>query len=104
MSWADEIEDAMRRGGSPYGVDDVLTWLRRGQARLFVAEDLHASLVIWPHGEAEVGHMYGRWNSCQARWLIERGRAWLAERGIDDFTVRGRPGWARFLRMRGIRA
>lgn len=97
MSWAADIDRAMERGRSPFDAGDLLAWLRAGRAHLLVGERMHASVVLLD-GRAEVGHVCGRWNESDARWCWSRAGEWAKARGFDSVVVRGRAGWARFLR------
>ena len=57
--WTSDIDDAMRRGDSPYSADDVLKWLRDGSAHMVAAPHLHGSVRYYAGDDAEVGHMAG---------------------------------------------
>ena len=97
-TWADQIDGAMRG----YTADDVLFWLRNGEAMMFISGDLHASIKVGTDGTAQVAHMAGTWTDSDAAWIIERARARMREIGIPDLQINGRPGWKRFLQMKGI--
>jgi len=102
VSWADEIDKACMRGGSPYGAVEVLGWMREGDARFFCSGELHASCFIDDAGIARVGHMAGVWNRQDAAWIIARCRQWLKKRGISEINIEGRPGWKRLLQREGF--
>jgi len=101
VTWADDIDRALIRADSPYTAVDVLRWLRTGQAAMAVAPCLHGS-VWFRDGGAELAHLAGRWCDACARWLYGKLLVACAARGIDFVDIEGRPGWRRFLAMRGF--
>ena len=98
MTWCDEIDSAM----TGYTANDVLFWLRHGEGMFFASGDLHASLHIDVEGLARVAHMAGTWTDEDAEWIITTATKRLKDIGIDEMQVDGRPGWKRFLRMKGF--
>ena len=102
MTLGDQVELAMVRGRSPYTVLDLLRWLREGRAEMWIGHHLHASVVVLEPPVAEVGHLAGRWNDDECRELIAWMHEVMARKGATVWTWRGRPGWARFLKQRGI--
>ena len=59
MSWADEIDQSGANSGGMTS-HDVISMLRKGEAMMWVCDDLHASIAI-VDGKAHVLHMAGRW-------------------------------------------
>lgn len=102
MSWADDIDLAMQRGGSPYTAADLIRWLREGRAGMAVTDDMHASWVF-EDGACNVGHVHGRWNGASMRWLIGCMKRDMEARGVTSWRWSGRAGWARFLRSKGFK-
>lgn len=90
-----DIALALRRGRSSKTVADVLAFLWRGEARLLIHPAGSCSWR-WKDGRCEILHACGRWDGECIAWMLER---------MPDprlFTWEGRPGWLRFLQMRGI--
>ena len=102
MTWAQDIDQALMRCGSPHSAADVLRWVRDGQAVFAAGDHMHGSLWFRPDGKAEIGHVAGRWNMADAEWLFKRMRAEALARGIEDVEINGRPGWRRFLQQKGF--
>ena len=101
MTWADEIDLALRRSGGGLTSLDLLRWLRAGQAQLFVCGTMHGSLW-YRDGGAELAHVAGSWDDGCARWLLKRATQAALQRGIERIEINGRPGWRRFLMMKGF--
>jgi hypothetical protein len=102
-TWDRQIDIAMKKAGSPFTANDVIAWLRFGQASMAVAPCMHASVWFNPQGQAEIGHLHAkRWCNTCARWMLDRLKAESEARGCNHVAVTGRPGWARFLRMKGF--
>lgn len=99
--WADQIDHAMKRGGSPYTALDVLRWLREGIATLWIWPNMHASAVVLD-GVVHIGHVWGRWLLDEAQELWDQLGAFCQRFGRVGGKVQGRAGWQRFLRMRGF--
>jgi hypothetical protein len=100
MTWADDMQAACERGNSPVDADYILAKIRAGEGMFWAGDQLHGSVVI-EDGELDVGHMFGVWNDDDARPMWAAFRKWAKDRGIDRCRINGRPGWARFLRMKG---
>lgn len=101
MTWADEIDLAMRRGGSPYDAAAILRLIRAGRASFRALEHLRGS-VVFCEGYAEVGHIAGRWDRSEAQELLDWARDLARARGCRELRVTGRRGWRRFLTQEGI--
>lgn len=102
MTWADEIDLAMRRGGSPYDAATILLLIRQGRAAFRALEHLRGS-VVFCDGYAEVGHIAGRWDRREAQELLSWARDLARARGLLTLRVTGRRGWQRFLEREGVR-
>ena len=102
MTWADDIDLAMKRGRSPYRAEDLIRWLRSGAATFAVTESMSAS--IWWDGPdgPEIAHIAGKWHNNDAAWLYSRMKRECQTRGVDFVQINGRNGWPRFFRMKGI--
>jgi hypothetical protein len=98
MTWADQIDRALQRVGSPYTALDLLRFLREGKARLYVGERLHGALWWRDDGVVEVFHVAGTWNAADGDWLFEKMYEAVPNARV---AINGRPGWERFLRMKG---
>jgi hypothetical protein len=88
----------MQRSGGHWCVEDLIRWLRMGDATFYAGEEMQGS--IWwnkPEG-ATVGHIAGRFNASDANWMFRRFRAEAKRRGISHIAIEGRSGWARFIR------
>lgn len=96
------MEASLRRGRSPYGVDDLLAYLWAGRLGVAIGQHMSGSWVRLEGGTCEVGHLAGAWNQGDALWIVRMMKADLAARGIASWYWRGRPGWARFLRVKGF--
>lgn len=101
MSWADEIDHAMRRGNSPYTSLDLLRLAREGRAEIYIWPRMHASSVLL-NDTVEIGHVFGEWTPEEAQELWARLLAFCVRHGKSGGIVKGRPGWRRFLRMKGF--
>ena len=98
MTWADEIDTALTRAGSPYQAGDLIRWLCSGTLKLAVGNQMHGSLWFRPDGEPEIAHLYGNWNEEDALWLFSKLKEYANGRFVE---IKGRPGWERFLKMKG---
>lgn len=97
-----DIAHALARSKSPWTLADWIRWLTTGHVAMAVGDRMHASMVVWPDGSAEVAHIAGEWNDNDARWMARCMRRVCQQRGITFVGIEGRRGWRRFLRMRGI--
>jgi len=97
----EHMEAALRRGGSRFTMDDLMRWLYQGHLQVVVTETMSASWLLY-NGIVEIGHMGGKWNSDDVRWMIGRMKKWMADHGLTEWRYAGRPGWPRFLQLKGI--
>jgi len=100
MTWMEEMDIALERGGSPVDAMYVLNKIRRGEGRFFAWPKMRAS-VIEEDGLADIGHVYGEWTIDEARELLGKMGDFARDRGLTTGRAFGRPGWKRFLRMKG---
>jgi hypothetical protein len=103
MTWADEIDVALERAGSPHSAADLLRWLREGDAYFVATEAMRGSVWFNPAGEVEIGHLFGRWDLKSAVWMARQVEKECKRRGVEFVAITGRAGWQRFLKMRGFR-
>lgn len=101
MTWADEIDVAMKRGNSPYSARDVFAWLRAGQAYFCATDAMHASIWFKDAEICEIGHVAGKWNNSDARFIFEKCQGEAQRKGYDKIVSNGRAGWSRFLQIKG---
>ena len=101
MTWSDEIDAAMRRGGSPYSAVDLLRLVRAGRATFRALTHMRGS-VVFCDGYAEVGHIAGKWDRAEAQELLDWARGLARARGCRALRVTGRRGWRRFLKTEGV--
>lgn len=90
-----DIRAALRRGHSPFTVDQVFAALWAGRLRLYIGEHLSASAWV-RDGVPEIVHIAGRWDRGEVLCCLRAWRALEAEAGARG-QWSGRAGWARFL-------
>ena len=90
-----DIEAAFRRGNDPTPLRDVLRLLGSGQLRVMIGEHMTGS---WRKDTGRVVHWAGDWDDAEARWMFD---ALQAETG-GRWSWRGRRGWVRFMRGKGL--
>lgn len=98
------IEDALRRGKSPFTVQDVLEAYVNGNLVLCVGTKMSGSCWVRDDGRGpavEVVHVGGDWDRDEARDMFDTMKAEAARRGLP-YRWSGRKGWARFLRKEGF--
>lgn len=100
-TWADDIDAALQRVDSPHDALTIIRLLRSGEAEMAVCDELHGS-VVFRGEEAEIGHLAGRWTDAAGFWLYERMVRACDRRGVSFVGIKGRRGWHRFLRMKGL--
>lgn len=98
MAWADDMDRALKK--SCYSFEDAFRWLREGKAHFVATDGLTGSVCI--EGDRVVTmHMAGKFDLASARYIHDRCLEWAQARGFDKIEIEGRPGWSRFLRMKG---
>ena len=98
---AAHIEAALVRGNSRYTMDDFMGWLYQGELHVAVTETMSMSWLLYD-GIVEIGHTAGKWNTDDFLWMLGRMKSWMADQGLTEWRYEGRPGWDRFLKMKGI--
>lgn len=102
----EDMEAALKRGNSPFTMQDVTQALAAGCLRVGAGERMTGSVWIRHGAEAgpmvEIVHVAGRWDEREALWLWAMAEQLGRMHGLP-VTFSGRAGWARFLRKRGWR-
>ena len=95
-----DIETALKRGCSPFTLQDVLKAHELGNLHLVIGNNMTGS--YWERlGKLEVVHLAGKWSDDEGAMMMEVFQDAAKARGIP-WVIQGRPGWMRFLKMRGI--
>ena len=103
MTWADDIDHALQRGGSQLSFLDIFYAVRKGCARLRIETHMHGGVMVWPDTKvAELTHVCGHWGRDEAEGLLAWAERSALEMGATSFELTGRPGWRRFLEREGI--
>ena len=95
-----DIETALKRGCSPFSIQDVLKAHFHGNLHLVLGKHMTAS--YWERmGKLEIVHVAGEWHDDEAKMMYEAFEDAAKARGLET-TWSGRKGWQRFLKMKGI--
>ena len=101
MDWIAEMEDALGRAENPVTVDFILRGMRSGDVHFFCAGELHGAIYVRDRTTAVVAYLAGKWTDEDGAWIICAAREKMRQLGCKDLWIEGRPGWRRFLRMKG---
>ena len=97
----EDMQLALERGRSKYTVADLINRMFEGNLRVFIGDKMTASATV-ENGVMVPGHVTGCWNASDALWMVKRFHAYRHERGIKEYSIEGRRGWIRFMRMKGV--
>ena len=95
-----DIEIALKKGCSPFTIQDVLKAQAHGNLHVVLGDNMTAS--YWERlGKLEVVHLAGKWCDDEGKRMMQVFQGEAKRRGIP-WEIQGRPGWTRFLKMKGI--
>ncbi len=100
-----DIERSLERGGSPHSLEEVIRWFTAGLLHVMVGNYMSFSFRLNAKDgmfTCQVVHLAGQWDDREAGWMLKAMKDQMRIWCVSETQFEGRPGWARFLKMKGI--